>query len=334
LIHFYKRAKMNSRIYFFRSLDGLCPDIELMRDEPLILGRGPLTRVKDTKVSRQQLRATWDDRGIFLRQTGDNPAYVNTRPLKKGEKVEFGENQVVYLVSNKFPFKLILKTDFIAAPPTDNTRVIEQAGGVKRDSNGATKTKTEDKPSPVSQSKPRVDYNHWSHGLLASMKDPNLKVLEKPDHVVIKDKFPKARHHYLVLPVERIQNLASLQAKHLPLLKDMVETGRTLVSKHPDSQFRLGFHAVPSMAQVHLHVISQDFDSPCLKNKKHWNSFTTDYFVNPEHVIDKLSTKGKYTPVDSKQAKDWLNLDLQCHKCHNKPKNMPDLKKHILTHLL
>ena len=61
-----------------------------------------------------------------------------------------------------------------------------QAGGVKRDSNGATKTKTEDKPSPVSQSKPRVDYNHWSHGLLASMKDPNLKVLEKPDHVVIK----------------------------------------------------------------------------------------------------------------------------------------------------
>lgn len=32
-------------------------------------------------------------------------------------------------------------------------------------------------------------------------------------------------------------------------------------------------------SHVHLHVISQDFDSPCLKNKKHWNSFTTDYFI-------------------------------------------------------
>lgn len=34
-----------------------------------------------------------------------------------------------------------------------------------------------------------------------------------------------------------------------------------------------------SYSHVHLHVISQDFDSPCLKNKKHWNSFTTDYFI-------------------------------------------------------
>lgn len=32
-------------------------------------------------------------------------------------------------------------------------------------------------------------------------------------------------------------------------------------------------------SHVHLHVISQDFDSSCLKNKKHWNSFTTDYFI-------------------------------------------------------
>lgn len=32
-------------------------------------------------------------------------------------------------------------------------------------------------------------------------------------------------------------------------------------------------------SHVHLHVISQDFDSPSLKNKKHWNSFTTDYFM-------------------------------------------------------
>jgi aprataxin len=34
--------------------------------------------------------------------------------------------------------------------------------------------------------------------------------------------------------------------------------------------FRLGFHSAPSMRALHLHVISSDFDSPCLKNKKHW----------------------------------------------------------------
>lgn len=37
-----------------------------------------------------------------------------------------------------------------------------------------------------------------------------------------------------------------------------------------------------SYSQVHLHVISQDFDSPSLKNKKHWNSFTTDYFMDSQ----------------------------------------------------
>lgn len=33
-------------------------------------------------------------------------------------------------------------------------------------------------------------------------------------------------------------------------------------------------------SQLHLHVISQDFDSPALKTKKHWNSFTTEYFID------------------------------------------------------
>jgi hypothetical protein len=29
--------------------------------------------------------------------------------------------------------------------------------------------------------------------------------------------------------------------------------------------FRIGYHAVPSLKLLHLHVISTDFDSPCLK---------------------------------------------------------------------
>lgn len=38
---------------------------------------------------------------------------------------------------------------------------------------------------------------------------------------------------------------------------------------------------------LHMHVISQDFKSECLKTKKHWNSFTTDFFqpVNGEFSI-------------------------------------------------
>ena len=46
--------------------------------------------------------------------------------------------------------------------------------------------------------------------------------------------------------------------------------------------FALGFHAAPSMRQLHLHVISLDFASEALKNKKHWNSFATAFLVPPE----------------------------------------------------
>lgn len=52
--------------------------------------------------------------------------------------------------------------------------------------------------------------------------------------------------------------------------------------------FKLVFHGFNrpflslSTSHVHLHVISQDFDSPCLKNKKHWNSFNTEYFLESE----------------------------------------------------
>lgn len=59
-------------------------------------------------------------------------------------------------------------------------------------------------------------------------------------------------------------------------------------------RFRIGFHAIPSMSLLHLHLIrfsphscvrnkliiaSDDFISDSLKNKKHWNSFNTDFFV-------------------------------------------------------
>lgn len=53
-------------------------------------------------------------------------------------------------------------------------------------------------------------------------------------------------------------------------------------------------------SQVHLHVISQDFDSPCLKNKKHWNSFTTEYFIE-SHGESELEAVFKAVKLDCPQ---------------------------------
>lgn len=44
-------------------------------------------------------------------------------------------------------------------------------------------------------------------------------------------------------------------------------------------EVRVGVHAVPSMNHLHVHVMSRDMHSERLKHRKHYNSFTTDFFV-------------------------------------------------------
>lgn len=48
---------------------------------------------------------------------------------------------------------------------------------------------------------------NWTRGLLTAMKDPDLMVISNKEIVVIKDKFPKAKHHFLVLPKENISSI-------------------------------------------------------------------------------------------------------------------------------
>lgn len=177
---------------------------------------------------------------------------------------------------------------------------------------------------------------HWSMKLLQSMQDPNLVVESDSLTVTIKDAFPKARHHYLILPKEHISSLNSLTAKDIDLLKHMDERSlsliKRLVDKNPHLEFRYGYHAVPSMNQLHMHIISQDFDSSFLKTKKHWNSFTSNFFIDSQHIIDMLKVQDK-VKLDKTKYQNLLKSDLKCHKCSCSLKTMPALKLHIKTHV-
>lgn len=125
---------------------------------------------------------------------------------------------------------------------------------------------------------------HWANGLLKSMDDPEL-VIKKDDLVtVIKDAFPKAEFHYLILPNENISSLKVVKKEHLVVLKHMNDVAKELISeeRHKHKNFNIGYHAEPSMIRLHLHIISTDMNSPCLKTKKHWNSFTTEFFLKSD----------------------------------------------------
>lgn len=126
------------------------------------------------------------------------------------------------------------------------------------------------------------------------------------------------------------------------------------VKREKLENFKIGFHNQPSMQRLHLHVISKDFVSDCLKTKKHWNSFNTELFLNYEGKFEKqfkiivcsnsiicifvdlykqLEENGKVKRLDSDTLKTLSNKELKCNQCDFVGKNIPTLKQHLLEHL-
>lgn len=79
--------------------------------------------------------------------------------------------------------------------------------------------------------------HHWATGLLVSMEDPQLRVKEDDQIVVIKDKYPKAQFHYLILPKADIPSLWHIKKENEDLLLHMHNIANDLIKDHEDSEF-------------------------------------------------------------------------------------------------
>ena len=155
-----------------------------------------------------------------------------------------------------------------------------------------------------------------------------------PTLVVAYDCYPKAQRHLLIMPRSRLGGPADLRPEHAPLLRSMVQMGcaiaRAFRRDQPEiAPLRLGFNAAPSMRQLHLHAISADLDSACLKSKKHWNSFTTDFFVRPSTWTRMLERDG-YVALDRAAEEMKLKAPMVCPYTGTHIANVPKLKAHVV----
>jgi aprataxin len=178
---------------------------------------------------------------------------------------------------------------------------------------------------------------NWKKALLAYLEpvrmaaiNPNI-FYEDARCVVLYDKYPKARFHLLLIPKARIDAVADLRREHVPELeaiKSRADWVMTALSGSSGVEFRAGFHAVPSLSHLHLHIISQDFESTCLKNKQHWNSFTSKFFMPVDKVLKTVAAFGRMT-CDKTEYEDLLKGELRCHRCCQVIFSMPALKRHV-----
>nr|NP_001027704.1 aprataxin [Ciona intestinalis]P61802.1 RecName: Full=Aprataxin; AltName: Full=Forkhead-associated domain histidine triad-like protein; Short=FHA-HIT [Ciona intestinalis]AAP86338.1 FHA-HIT [Ciona intestinalis] len=321
--------------------------------------------------SQLELTSNCYKRYVLVKRLGANTSQINGIDIEKNKSSRLEEGQDLHVVNGKFPHRVYFtgcqndtKTEKAVVPklPTKSTDLTKSDLSIKQPERKKLKVSENkskvlnskikpqekfssesvyafDSPSPMSSrcekkaesNKRAPTHKHWSQGLKASMEDPELVVKEDEQIVVIKDKYPKAKYHWLILPKDSISSTKNLSTDNIELLKHILKVGQELAAevkdKQPDVEFRFGYHAVASMSQMHMHVISQDFQSSSFKTKKHWNSFTTDYFVDATDIINELETGGKVK--DRRTMTSLLNEPLKCHRCKKPQKNIPTLKKHI-----
>lgn len=209
----------------------------------------------------------------------------------------------------------------------------------------------------------------WKNALLDYIKYPEkfpkrvIRVTENT--VLLKDMFPKATVHLLLLPrspkfydlhpheafedkdflsmmKEEAASAAKLAAAELSRqissssAKDKARN-EAMESLTPEdelppgrdylSEIRIGIHAHPSMNHLHVHIISRDMHSDHVKHRKHYNSFNTPFFIPvADYPLAEDDERRKTAYQNANLAKDFV-----CWRCGKEisASKFAELKRHL-----
>ncbi|KAL6855751.1 HIT-like protein [Trichoderma novae-zelandiae] len=94
------------------------------------------------------------------------------------------------------------------------------------------------------------------------------------------------------------------------------------------AEVKCGVHAVPSMGNLHVHVLSRDMHSPAMKHRKHYNSFNTPFLVDVADFPLAGADLGRARGPGEEEG--CMRRDLVCWRCGRSFGNrFKELKGHL-----
>ncbi|KAK3378663.1 HIT-like domain-containing protein [Lasiosphaeria ovina] len=208
----------------------------------------------------------------------------------------------------------------------------------------------------------------WTGALVEYIEHPERfprEVLRvTPNTVLIKDLYPKATihllllprdpAHYLMNPREAFDDVAFLSmmrneaasaariaaaelSRQLSLFSassharnEAVDAGVPAAELPPGrdflSEMRIGVHAHPSMDHLHVHIFSPDMHSDKVKHYKHYNSFNTPFFIPLDDFPLAADDERRSTAFQNAN----LKRDFVCWRCGKVFGNkFAELKRHL-----
>jgi aprataxin len=199
--------------------------------------------------------------------------------------------------------------------------------------------------------------------ILAPEGNPRV-VYHTDNWVLIKDLYPKSSVHLLLLPrnpvffrqhpyrafqdanfledarseVTKAIEIAAAELRRLNGSYSVKEAPRIRAMELDDPpdelpegrdwkrDVRVGIHGYPSMNHMHIHILSVDRYSPCLKHAKHYNTFNTKFFV-PLDDFPLSTDDGRWVP---EKLKEYTDGDLICWRCgRNFARKFKKLQEHL-----